>query len=250
MTVERWSAAIEDDGSALAATAVDALGLDVPTCPEWTVHDLLGHVGAVHRWAADCVSGADRRRGLSAIEVPTGAEVLTWYVAGRDELLAALADRSPDDLVKTFVGERPATFWYRRQANELAIHRWDLESATRPGEQRTIDVEQAADIVDEWLALFVPRFVELGPGVPSELVGRTLHLHGTDDDVTHDTEWFWTVTPTGFEYRREHAKADAAVRAAASDLALAVYHRRSLADLDVVGDTDTAAAILDLIHIS
>jgi uncharacterized protein (TIGR03083 family) len=29
----------------------------VPTCPEWTVHDLVTHVGTGHRWAAEIVEG-------------------------------------------------------------------------------------------------------------------------------------------------------------------------------------------------
>ncbi len=45
--------AIRTNATALV-DAADAAGLDapVPTCPEWTVADLLGHIGRVHRWAA------------------------------------------------------------------------------------------------------------------------------------------------------------------------------------------------------
>ena len=44
---------IVDAGGALAERAEDA-GLEsvVPTCPGWTVADLVAHQGMVHRWAA------------------------------------------------------------------------------------------------------------------------------------------------------------------------------------------------------
>ena len=29
----------------------------VPTCPEWTVRDLVRHMGGVHRWATGFVRG-------------------------------------------------------------------------------------------------------------------------------------------------------------------------------------------------
>ncbi|MFW0792601.1 maleylpyruvate isomerase family mycothiol-dependent enzyme [Gordonia sp. CPCC 205515] len=246
MTPEQWLAAIEQESAVLAATPVDALELPVPTCPGWTVHDLLGHVGAVHRWAADKVDGTRLYRGYDGIAVPDGAEVIDWYVEGRDQLVVTLAGRDPDEPARTFVGEGTVAFWYRRQAGELAMHRWDLESALRPGEQTPIDAVLAADGIDEWLEVFAPRFVGMGAGVPADLIGRTLHLHGTD---VPDAEWFLEVTADGFAHRREHAKADAAVRGPVSDLTAMLWHRRSYKDLDVVGDDSVVEPILDLVHV-
>jgi hypothetical protein len=47
----------------------------VPTCPDWTLEQLIGHVGRGHRWSADIV----RRRLLEPIPlqkvvVPAGAD--------------------------------------------------------------------------------------------------------------------------------------------------------------------------------
>ena len=109
----------------------------------------------------------------------------------------------------------------------------------------------AADGVDEWLHLFVPRFLALRDApIPEGLVGATLHLHGTDDDQTEPAEWLLRLTADGCEVERAHAKGDAALRGPASELLLAVWHRTSLAHLDVVGDADRADAVLALIHVS
>jgi hypothetical protein len=40
----------------VAAAAVADGGAAVPTCPEWTVRDLIRHTGGVHRWATSFVA--------------------------------------------------------------------------------------------------------------------------------------------------------------------------------------------------
>lgn len=50
--------AIGRAGTVLRANATSS-GLDsaVPTCPGWTVRDLVVHQGGVHRWATDVLAG-------------------------------------------------------------------------------------------------------------------------------------------------------------------------------------------------
>ncbi|MEE4024801.1 maleylpyruvate isomerase family mycothiol-dependent enzyme [Gordonia sp. PKS22-38] len=247
MTPEEWLHAIRAESAVLADTGAEVLGAEIPACPGWTVHDLLGHVGAVHRWAADRIDGTRLYRGYDGIEVPAGEAVIDWYGEGRDQLIASLTAKDPDDTVPAIGGPKTVAFWYRRQANELAVHRWDLESATVPGGQRAIDPTLAVDGIDEWLEVFAPRFIARGNGVPAALVGRTVHLHATDID---DGEWLWEITPEGISHRRGHAKADVALRGPISDLLLMLWHRRSHKDLDVVGDDALPVPILDLVHVT
>jgi predicted lipid carrier protein YhbT len=82
--------------------------------------------------------------------------------------------------------------------------------------------------------------------VPAELVGATLHIHCTDTDG----EWLLRLTADGIELERAHAKGDAALRGAASDLLLAVWHRADLDTIDVVGDADQAQRVLGLVHVT
>ena len=56
MNHDEYVDAIRHDGDVLAAAARRA-GIDarVPSCPLWSVSDLLGHVGRLHRWVAGIV---------------------------------------------------------------------------------------------------------------------------------------------------------------------------------------------------
>ena len=64
----------------------DRAGLDapVPTCPDWTVRDLVAHQGMVHRWAAALVRGERRRRRRTRVEAAGRAEPdpLEWLRDG------------------------------------------------------------------------------------------------------------------------------------------------------------------------
>ena len=98
--------------------------------------------------------------------------------------------------------------------------------------------------------MFVPRFLARS-GVPDDLVGATLHLHCTDDGRAEGTgEWLLRLTAEGAEVTRAHAKGEAALRGPASDLLLAVWHRFGLDAVDVVGDADRAAAVLEAVHVT
>ena len=60
------------------------------------------------------------------------------------------------------------------------------------------------------------------PTEPVDGLTGSLHLHATDTDG----EWYLGLAPDRLEHRREHAKADAALRGTASDLLLWLVGRR------------------------
>ncbi|MFT4088234.1 MAG: maleylpyruvate isomerase family mycothiol-dependent enzyme [Gordonia sp. (in: high G+C Gram-positive bacteria)] len=245
--VDGWLATIRQEGARMAAAPVESLTLDVPTCPGWTVADLIGHTGAVHRWATDRVTRRDQYRGYAEIDVPQTSEVLEWYAEGRDLLLEALASSSPDTPAPTFVGERDVAWWCRRQANEVAVHRWDLDSAVRPGHERPVDAVLALDGIDEWRELFVSRFLTAGPGVPEALIGATLGVCPIDIDGVGRR---FTVSSSGFAVDDDVDAADAVISGSASDLLLTIWHRRPLSSVEVGGRAGAAAAVLDLVHVT
>ncbi|HET6873921.1 MAG TPA: SCP2 sterol-binding domain-containing protein, partial [Acidimicrobiales bacterium] len=107
-------------------------------------------------------------------------------------------------------------WWRRRQAMETAIHLFDMERAF--GEPKPIAPELASDGVDELVGSFLPGYLSRKP--VAELDG-TLHLHCTDVDG----EWVLDFREGTVDVRREHAKADAALRGPASDLFLWVWNR-------------------------
>lgn len=141
----------------------------VPTCPGWTVQDLLLHLGGVHRWAATIVDNC-LTENLSADEEasvmagPAGATELTgWFKEGAGRLAGSLQS-APEDL-RAFVflknAPAPRLFWARREAHETTIHRVDA-LASRLGRipstnEAGITAEVALDGIDELLTGFVPR---------------------------------------------------------------------------------------------
>ncbi|MFT4127839.1 MAG: maleylpyruvate isomerase family mycothiol-dependent enzyme [Gordonia sp. (in: high G+C Gram-positive bacteria)] len=243
MTPDEWLAAIRDEGAAFASIPTSGLAQPVPTCPGWDVADLVAHLGGIHRWVIGKVTGVTGPRRPE----DTGPGLLDWYAASLQAMLEVLESRDPDAPAATFVGQKTVAFWLRRQAHEIAVHRYDADTALRPGAERPIAAGLAADGVDEWLGLFAPRFLELGDGVPEPLVGATLQLSGTDVPHAH---WHITVTPDALVWERIRADAAVEVTGGASDLELALWHRRPLAELPTVGDAALAATIIDLIHVT
>ena len=105
--------AIEVAAGLLGAWATQAgPEVPVPTCPGWTVRDLLAHQGMVHRWATAVVRGDDPRAVDDAALEAEGREQedpVAWLDAGAADLVTALR-AAPDDLdVMTFLREAPPT---------------------------------------------------------------------------------------------------------------------------------------------
>lgn len=222
------------DGALLGATSPDALGLVVPTCPAWTVAELVGHTGWVHRWVtATLLAGPDNPPSPKSIDkAPTDESVLAWYVESLGGLLDAFGRTDLDQVFKTFIGPRPGQWWVRRMAHETSVHRWDAQNAV--GATTPIDAALAVDGVDEALDTYVThRFDAERFGS----AGQTLHLHATDAEG----EWMLTMQPGGVETTHGHGKGDAAVRGRAEDLLLFVMGRRAATDLEIFGDNELPA---------
>lgn len=222
-------------GTAIADLAAEHWTAEIPACPGWDLGTLVGHVGAVHRWAAANLT-AGRRVHKGEVDDPPEpqAERLAWYREGLDALVATLERTDPGTEVWAFgaSGERGAWWWARRQALETAVHRYDAERAVRI-DPTPLEPSFSAAGVDEYL-------VDLLPRLPVErFAGRhgTLHVHATDAPG----EWVVDFDQPSQPARREHVKADTAVRGPAADLLLWLWGRRPLDGLDVFGDAGNVA---------
>ena len=139
----------------------------VPSCPEWTIHDLVTHLGAVNRWGGATVRDGnphERSRGLgdamkSAPPASAGVAALAdWYATQASGLLETFTETAPDAPVWTFSGPGRADFWLRRQLHETAVHRWDLEDALGgPAATTPLPEDVAVDTVDEFCAVMFPH---------------------------------------------------------------------------------------------
>ncbi|MDN5797300.1 MAG: maleylpyruvate isomerase N-terminal domain-containing protein [Intrasporangium sp.] len=165
LTFDAYGDAIGQAATVLRANAT-ATPLDgpVPTCPGWTLRDLVSHAGMVHRWASDQLrAGPGADPAAHQDEGRASADLLTWFDTGATALLQSLVD-APDDLdALVFLADAPPAkiFWARRQAHETTIHAVDALAArlgrAPTSEETWIRGGLALDGIDEILAGFVAR---------------------------------------------------------------------------------------------
>jgi uncharacterized protein (TIGR03083 family) len=138
----------------------------VPTCPDWTVLDLVAHQGMVHRWATALVRGrwpADEEVAAYQQQGREAVDPLRWLADGAAELGDALGT-APEDLeALVFLDDAPPPrgFWARRQCHETTMHAVDALAASlgRPprADEVWFDAELAGDGIDELLGGFLTR---------------------------------------------------------------------------------------------
>ena len=140
-----------------AATSLDA---QVPTCPEWSLFDLVQHLGdGRRRWAATVAAGpADAPAAVSTPVAPREREaLLSWFAASTVELLDALREAGPDRACWTWWGpsQSPRTTGAvaRHQLQQVAVHTYDAQVTV--GAPQPLPEEVALDGVDEFLTTCV-----------------------------------------------------------------------------------------------
>jgi uncharacterized protein (TIGR03083 family) len=166
LTFEEHGEGLGDAWTVLRDNAARAgLGAAVPTCPGWTVRELVAHQGMVHRWAAGCVRGEGDDEACDGIEQEglASPDLLAWLDEGAKDLLAALAF-APAELDTWFFlpdSAGPREGWARRQCHETTIHAVDALAArlgrVPRADETWIRAAIALDGVDELLTGFVPR---------------------------------------------------------------------------------------------
>lgn len=219
---------------------------DVPTCPGWTLRQLLTHIGRGHRWAATIV----RERADGPVDPRTVADgkppaewpgAVDWLAKAPRLLFDAVESTGPETPVWTFTGPKPSAWWFRRRLHETVVHRAD--AAIAAGVTFDVAPDVAADCLSEWLSLVAARPVGSTPLAE----GTSLHLHATDEDLTVDGEWMVRAAGGGITWAHEHAKGTVAMRGKAADLVLAVL-RRLPSDhpgLDIIGDAGVLTTWLE-----
>jgi uncharacterized protein (TIGR03083 family) len=216
--------ALISERSAVLRAAVVDLDAPVPGCPDWTVRDLVVHVGQVQRsWAAKVLAGA---AGAPPVDDVPDGDLLSWSEASTDVLTTALADVGPDAECLTWWADSDAPSTAaavaRHQVQEAALHAVDAQSAA--GAPLDLPAAIAIDCVDEFLV------VSLGAMGEWPHSAARVNFAATEgptwsvrlDDVAK-------VTP-------DTGEADATVSGSAADLILALYSRVPLERLHVDGD--------------
>ncbi|PWH07494.1 hypothetical protein DEO23_02360 [Brachybacterium endophyticum] len=135
----------------------------VPTCPDWTVEDLLWHLTEVHEfWAGILKDHALTDADVEAVEAakaprPEGSGARLELLERRERATAALIDQltargDTEDAWSWFSADQTVGFTRRMQVHEAGIHRVDAElSANLP--VTAISPEVAADGLDHAVAV-------------------------------------------------------------------------------------------------
>ncbi|MEU6532208.1 maleylpyruvate isomerase family mycothiol-dependent enzyme [Streptomyces sp. NPDC046928] len=241
---------IDERSTAFRAVVASAPSLDVrvPTCPEWTLFDLVQHLGGGDRfWAAVVAAGpadappAEAVAARAALEAPRERErLLAWLAESTRMLLNALGDAGPDRGCWTWWGAsqspRTAGGVARHRVQETTVHTYDVQVAL--GVPKPLPDEVTLDGVDEFLSTCVAT-PAAWPHKPT-----TIEFHATEGPS-------WRLTLDGDGARATRLPADAteaapglSVTGTASELILSLYDRIPAASLQLAGD----AGLLDLLR--
>jgi len=234
LPADLYHAEIDASATALAAIAGAAdPGLAVPSCPDWSLGQLITHVGRVHRWAAEIV-GTRSADYIDFRSVPDGklpgdqAARATWLTDGAARLVAVLREAG-DDHVWAFGAQAPVSFWARRQAHETMVHRADAQLTV--GDAVHMPAALAADAIDEWLTVMSgPLYGRPDPRATALPPGRALHVHATDPELGGDGEWLVRRGDAGVRVEARHGGGDVALSGPAADVLLVLMRRRPVAD--------------------
>ncbi|WP_405720733.1 maleylpyruvate isomerase family mycothiol-dependent enzyme [Streptomyces sp. NBC_01537] len=211
-------------------------GARVPGCPDWSLRDLVAHLGEVHRfWAAVVTAGPAEKRpepGAVGDTTPQG-DLAVWSAESTALLLAALEAAGPEAGCWTWWGASGAPMTAgavaRHQVQEAAVHARDAQEAA--GRPEPLPAAVAVDAIDEFLT------VEYGtcgawPHSPARVA-----LH-----TAEGPSWLLDLTPSGAAPVPAGAPADggqppaARLHGPAGDLLLALYGRLPLDRLRIDGD--------------
>jgi len=221
-----------------AVAAADDLAARVPGCPDWSLRDLVAHLGAVQRfWAVVVAAGpADAPPSAEAIgdQTPHG-DLVEWLAESTRLLLAALRAADPELGCWAWWAASGAPMTVaavaRHQVQEAAVHAYDAQETI--GKPEPLPASVAVD--------GVPEFLEVGLGSMGTWPHRPARIAMS---AVEGPTWVLDLTPSG-------ARTDPAaggeplvtLRGPASDLVLACYGRIPLDRLLVDGDRATAEAL-------
>ncbi|MFD9685759.1 maleylpyruvate isomerase family mycothiol-dependent enzyme [Kitasatospora sp. NPDC059146] len=245
---------IDDRSAAFRAAIAAAPDLDakVPSCPEWTLHDLARHLGSGDRfWAAIVAAGpadgppAEAVAARAAIVAPREREALTAWLADSTQQLL--------DTLRAVGAEADCWTWWpgsqtpqsaggvaRHRVQESAVHTYDAQLAN--GAAEMLPEEVALDGVEEFQFTCVATPVAW-PHTPAVIdyhatEGRSWRLHLGADGVQVER---LTDHPTG----AAATPADVSARGIASELVLFCYGRFSLDAMNIDGDRQVFQQLID-----
>jgi uncharacterized protein (TIGR03083 family) len=255
MEPERYLELLERDGTRLVAVArVAELEAPIPTCPGWTVGDCLIHVAEVYQHKIACIRlgrspGADYQQAP-----PGGVDAFAWFDASLLVLVDELRARGPAaPAYSWWPPDQSVGFWYRRMAQETAVHRLDIEDGA--GTPTPLDADLALDGIDEVLDPFLAddwadvTADEWGDVDPQAGAGKSIVVR------SGDRAWRSTLQADAIPIERLDPAApstsgDATVVGDPESVLLWLFGRRGDDVVELAGDPDVLIAFRDRLTIA
>jgi uncharacterized protein (TIGR03083 family) len=233
---------VDDRSAALraAVTAAPDRAARVPGCPDWTLDDLVRHLGAVQRFWAAALTAAD------ASGPPTPEQIGDQEPHGDLPAWSAESTRLLLDAFRAADPASPCWAWWtssgasltaaavaRHQVQEAAVHAFDAQQTI--GRPEPLPAAIAVDGVAEFLS--VP-LASLGPWPH-----RPARVSFT---AVEGPAWTVDLSPSGTRLNPPASgEPVSTMHAPASDLVLALYRRIPLNDVRLDGDREVIEQLRD-----
>ncbi|MFD7158811.1 maleylpyruvate isomerase family mycothiol-dependent enzyme [Kribbella sp. NPDC059898] len=221
-----------------AAAGPDAA---VPTTPEWTVTNLVEHVGQTQNWVAEMIE----QRITDPAKLPTEVAELPADPGEWPAWLAASAQRVADACAEDVPvfnaagdGRTGVQSWLTSQLNEAVVHGFDAAAAA--GRTVQIDAEIAGALIENHLAMLTSPTWELRRPESAQAIrgdGQVLQWQATDGGA-----WFVVRRPDGATWETGSREADVTLGGPAGSLLLTLTRRLPLTgnSVTVEGDAELA----------
>ncbi len=228
------------------AADLDAL---VPSCPGWTVSDLVHHLAEVqHFWASIVAGRLDDPGGVEKKPRPADPSLVDLFDNAHRLLSSSLREAAPDDRCWSWSETGGTVGWVaRRQHHEAAIHLADLELATGrlPHLHQQTAVDGIAEMIDIMLGDF-PTWMSYEPKWLVEIDAdefdvATLMTVGLLSGTGPESGNVYLDLPGA--RRAEYGLPDAIVSGPAEAMDLWLWGRGAVDDLTVTGEGDAVEAL-------
>lgn len=205
---------VRDDGDRLVSIAGPDPSAAIPSCPGWTMHDLVTHVAQVYEHKIACTELGHTPDPWPPVW-PADRDDVVWLADAHARLLAMFAEHRPTDPSATWwPPDQTVGFWARRMAHETAVHRVDAELAV--GRATPVDDELALDGIDEILTIMLAGDWS---EAPDESTGQRVAVEAGDQ------VWVVTLEPSTIKVAEGADAADVTVGGTPSDVLLWLWGR-------------------------
>ncbi|MET9921729.1 maleylpyruvate isomerase family mycothiol-dependent enzyme [Streptomyces sp. NPDC006435] len=237
---------IDERSAAFRAAVASAPDLDVrvPTCPEWTLFDLVQHLGERRRFWADVVAAGPATAppaGSATKDAPVAPrepEALSAWLAESTELmLDALREAGPDRGCWTWWGssQSPQTCGAvaRHQLQEIMVHAYDAQITV--GAPQPLPDEAALDGVEDFLFTCCAT-PSAWPHKPATIDFRATEGRSWRLSLSADGAHSIRLATPGTAADEGPDTAGASARGAAGELVLFIYGRIPADSVELDGD--------------